>query len=260
MLKKTITLLTILCAITTYGFSPYENYLQSGQQKHVMLAAIAKPGSVTKLQKLIPEAANKKRALRKAKISNISAYTQKINKEEFIFIYFDYKGKSYLDAVAAFEKIPAIKELSSLVSPTPLAKDRGNIWLQMEWINFISGAQLKGKPASQFAMATRIKPEKEKEYRQLHQSTWPGIVDWMSRKGYHNFSIFVMYVGDEIYEFFYTETVATAKGSATIKNLDNDKICRRWWDNTDPCQNPLPGADGIWLMMKKVGKSDKKAK
>jgi L-rhamnose mutarotase len=146
--------------------------------------------------------------------------------------------------------VPLAAELNKLVEPLKTATDRGNTWLQLEWINFIKGAALKDKPASRIAMVTRIKPEKEQEYRMLHQTTWPGVIDWMSRKGYHNFSIYLAYIGDEIYEFFYTETVNTSK-TATIKNLDNELICKRWWSNTDPCQKPLPGADGVWLMMKK---------
>jgi L-rhamnose mutarotase len=249
---KQLFLLVSFCTTTIiYGFSPYENYLLSGGQKHVMLTAIAKKGKIDELKTALNQL-KKNGSSAKLAITNLSFYTQKLQEKEFVFVYFDYDGKRYLNAVSDFESIDKVKVIKDLITPLPLATDRGNSWLQLEWINFIAAAELKGKPSSSFAMVTRIKPDKEKQYRILHQTTWPGIVDWMSRKGYHNFSIYMAYIGDEIYEFFYTETVEQDKKGTTIKNLENDKICKRWWKNTDSCQDPLPGADGVWLMMNKV--------
>jgi len=250
-IKQLLLLVSFCTATMIYGFSPYENYLLSGGQKHVMLTAIVKKDKIKELKTALTEL-KKSNSFAKFAITNLSFYTQELQKKEFVFVYFDYNGKKYLNAASDFESTPETAALKECIEPLPLANDRGNIWLQLEWINFINGAELKGKPSSRFAMITRVKPEKEKQYRILHQTTWPGIVDWMTRKGYHNFSIYLAYIGDEIYEFFYTETIQQDKQATTIKNLENDKICKRWWGNTDPCQNPLPGADGVWLMMKGI--------
>ncbi|MBT3192186.1 MAG: L-rhamnose mutarotase [Verrucomicrobia bacterium] len=100
-------------------------------------------------------------------------------------------------------------------------------------------------------MVTRIRPEKEQEYRTLHQTVWPGVVDQMVRGNFRNFSVFLVELGDEIYEFFYVEYVGS--DSAADGEMNNaDPVNQRWWKYTDACQLPLPGASGPWLMMDKI--------
>ena len=135
--------------------------------------------------------------------------------------------------------------------PHPRAKQYGTTWLQLEWINHIRASQKNGAPADRFAMATRIKPEREQEYRALHQTVWPGVVDQMVRGNYRNFSIFLVEIDDELYEFFYVEYVGTDAAKDGEMNKA-DPCNQRWWKLTDPCQDPLPDADGIWSMMDKV--------
>jgi len=239
-----ISLIIFAGALCGLAFSPYENYLMSGAQRHVMLLASVRQGKESELNAEIKKLSK----LKKKGISNISGYLTKLNKKQYVLIYFDYNKKEYLNAVADFEKLKQTQALGSLVDALPLAKSRGNTWLQLEWICYIQGAELHGKPSSRFSMVTRVKPEKEMEYRMLHQTVWPGIVDWMKRKGYHNFSIYVTYIDDQIYEFFYTETIKPDQKAATIKNMESETAYKRWLNNTDACQNPLKGADGIWLM------------
>ena len=250
MKKVLLSVLIASAAVfSVQGFSPYENYLLSGKQRHTMLIAEVKAGQYPSLAKLLVKT-EKSGSIAAGKISNISSYAVDLNKKKYLIVYFDYDGKEYLKAVKDFEKTKTASELAQFINPLPAAVSRGNSkWLQLEWINYIRGAELKGEPSSRFAMVTRVKPEKEKEYRMLHQTTWPGIVDWMNRKGYHNFSIYIAYIGDEIYEFFYTETIQQGGKAATIKNMENDTAYKRWLRNTDACQNPLKGADGVWLMM-----------
>ena len=253
---SSLVVLALLASNLVQAFSPYENYLLSGKQRHAMLLAEVKQGMAADLDKALAKIEKEQKFSNEA-ISNMSSYTTELNGKLYVLVYFDYDGKEYLDAVKDFEKEPAAAELEKFVDPLPAAVSRGNKkWLQLEWINYIRGAKAKGEPASRFAMVTRMKPEKERIYRLLHQSTWPGIVDWMNRKGYHNFSIYIAYIGDDIYEFFYTETVGGK--AATIKNMENDTAYKRWLQNTDACQNPLKGADGIWLMTRKTPVEGKK--
>ena len=120
----------------------------------------------------------------------------------------------------------------------------------MEWINFIYGANPSLNP-KRFAMVTRLKPEKEAEYRLLHQSTWPGTVDRMTRMEYHDFSIFLIEWGAEIYEMFYVEFVGVDAGKDKMGSVA-EPAYERWVKQTDACQEPLPDAKGIWSAMDKV--------
>ena len=166
-------------------------------------------------------------------------------------VYFDYDGKNYLDAGKAFEATAQTKALTALVQPHPRAAASGTSWLQMEWVNYIYGAKPNGNTPNRFAMVTRLKPEKEAEYRLLHQSVWPGTVDRMTRMEYHDFSIFFVEMGSELYEMFYVEFIGTDAGKNKMSSVA-DPTYERWIKNTDPCQNPLPDANGIWSMMDKV--------
>ena len=102
------------------------------------------------------------------------------------------------------------------------------------------------------AIVTRIKPEKEQLYRSLHQTVWPGVSDQLIRTHNRNLSIFLVELGDDIYEFLYVEYVgdnAEADGQASKE----DPCTVRWWKLTDACQLPLPDQkEGIWSGMESV--------
>ncbi len=252
---RLFTLLLAFSCLSAFAFSAYENYLLSGQQTHVALFAAAKDGQVDALKTALEalNGENEVKAFKKTKISNVSSYTKELKGKTWFLVYFDYDGSTYLDAVKAFESVSAVQSLKPLLAPHPRSKSYGTTWLQLEWINYIHASQKKGDPAVRLAMATRIKPEKEQEYRALHQTVWPGVVDQMARGNYRNFSIFLVELDDEFYEFFYVEYVGT---DATKDGEMNkaDPCNQRWWKLTDACQNPLPDADGIWSMMDKVSK------
>jgi L-rhamnose mutarotase len=253
MKLKWIVVLFVLSGISVFGFSPYENYLRSGQQTHVALLAAAKDGQESAVLTALANLNGKKvgKAFKKVKISNISAYSKKLQGQTWVMIYFDYDGKNYLDAAKAFQSVSCAQKLEPFITPHPRAKQHGSNWLQLEWINYISASQKTGAPTDRFAMSTRIKPEKEQEYRTLHQTVWPGVTDQMVRGNFRNFSIFLVEIGDELFEFFYVEYVGTdSKKDGEMNSAD---LCnQRWWKLTDPCQNPLPDADDIWSPMDKI--------
>ena len=256
-MKKLFLFLFFVSSLSAFSFSPYENYLLSGQPTHVALFAEAKDVDAlnTALSTLHTKSATK--SFKKVKISNISSYSKQLQGKTWFLVYFDYEGSTYLDAVKSFESVPAVQALKPLLSPHPRAKSYGTTWLQLEWINYIHASQKKGAATDQFSMVTRIKPEREQEYRILHQTVWPGVVDQMARGNYRNFSIFFVELGDELYEFFYVEYVGTNAAKDGEKNKA-DPCNQRWWKLTDPCQNPLPDADGIWSMMDKGSKNNSK--
>jgi len=92
------------------------------------------------------------------------------------------------------------------------------------------------------AAVIRLRPEKEAEYRALHAQAWPGVLDMLRAAHVTNYSIFLRdgllfsyleYTGDD-YE-------------ADMARVAADDTTRRWWQLTDPCQQPLDTvADGEW--------------
>jgi len=89
-------------------------------------------------------------------------------------------------------------------------------------------------------------------YRTLHQAVWPGVVDQLARSNNRELSIFLVEIGDEIYEFLYVEYIGSdaAKDGNSSKT---DPCTLRWWKLTDACQIPLPDVkEGIWAGMDAV--------
>lgn len=256
MIKRGLYILVLVCwrAPIASAFSPYENHLQTADVKRVALIASVKPGQEAATDATLKSLHDKQtsKALKKNNITNLSCYTKKLSGKTWVMIYFDYSGDDYLSAARSFEAAgSAITDLSKLTDPHPRATSYGTTWLQMEWICYIRGSASDEKSQNTYAMVTTIKPEKEREYRLLHEAVWPGVVDQMARGNNRNFSIFLVEIDDSIYEFFYVEYV----GSDQEKDSEMDRTDPaniRWWKLTDPCQTPLPGAKGIWSMMGKV--------
>ena len=92
------------------------------------------------------------------------------------------------------------------------------------------------------ATVIRLRPEHEVEYRRLHANVWPGVLATLRRVGVRNYSIFLRdgllfsyleYFGDDW-------TAAQAEIAA-------DPDTQRWWQLTDPIQEPLTtAAEGEW--------------
>lgn len=104
------------------------------------------------------------------------------------------------------------------------------------------------------AAVTRIRPEKEAEYRTLHYAVWPAVVEAIGDGGVPRFDLFLIDLGDEIYEFYW---LAQREMPALPGNqpATPDPVTKRWWSFTDPCQLPLPAAaerGEIWEPMEEM--------
>jgi L-rhamnose mutarotase len=92
------------------------------------------------------------------------------------------------------------------------------------------------------ASVIRLRPEHEAEYRTLHADAWPEVLDALRAAHLNNYSIFLRdgllfsyleYTGDDY--------------AADMAVVAQDETTRRWWQLTDPCQQPLDSAaDGEW--------------
>lgn len=109
----------------------------------------------------------------------------------------------------------------------------------------LSAALLAGcatqKPPRRFAWVTGLKPEKAAHYEDLHAHPWPGVCRMIKKSHIRNYSIFKREIGGKTYLFSYLEYTGADFG-ADMKKLAADPETRRWWKETDPCQQPLPDA------------------
>ncbi len=234
------------------AFSPYENYLLSGKPTYVGLIARARTGQEEMVSQQLSTLCSQKEEdkFKLAGISNPAVFKKVIQKNTWYLIYFQFSGeKQYLTAAQTFEAISP--ELKNLILPHPRAVQYGCCWLQMEWINYIRGLNVDRKPTEVLSMVTTIKPEKESQYRSLHQTVWPGVVDQMIRGNNRNFSIFLVEIEDQLYEFFYLEYMGSRPEKDNQMNRE-DPVNQRWWAQTDPCQQPLPGEKNIWTPLIQV--------
>jgi L-rhamnose mutarotase len=92
------------------------------------------------------------------------------------------------------------------------------------------------------ASVIRLRPEHEAEYRALHAEAWPGVLDALRAAQVSNYSIFLR---DGLL-FSYLEYTGVDY-DADVARVAQDVTTRRWWQLTDPCQEPLDTAtDGEW--------------
>jgi L-rhamnose mutarotase len=92
------------------------------------------------------------------------------------------------------------------------------------------------------ASVIRLRPEKEVEYRKLHGDAWPGVLDALRAAHVTNYSIFLR---DGLL-FSYLEYTGEDY-DADLGRMAEDETTRRWWQLTDPCQQPLDSAGaGEW--------------
>ena len=90
----------------------------------------------------------------------------------------------------------------------------------------------------------QLRPDKVDEYRRLHAAVWPEVLARITICGIRNYTIFLRcpemllfatweYHGDDF--------------AADMNRMKADPVTQRWWQMTDPCQEPLASrADGEW--------------
>jgi len=92
------------------------------------------------------------------------------------------------------------------------------------------------------ASVIRLRPEQEGTYRELHAAVWPTVLATLRKANVTNYSIFLR---DGLL-FSYLEYAGDDYVADTAR-IAADPETRRWWELTDPCQQPLDTAvDGEW--------------
>lgn len=87
------------------------------------------------------------------------------------------------------------------------------------------------------ASVVRLRPDRAEEYLELHRAVWPEVRDALTRAGISDYSIFLR---DGLLFGTYDWSGTDFEGSHAA--LAEDPAVRRWWERTDPCQEPLPTA------------------
>jgi L-rhamnose mutarotase len=251
----TLLLLALLPGHKAFAFSPYQAYLMSGRETHVGLLTAIKPGQLKDFEAAFRKCREEdvQQSLKNVGITNAQAFARNIEGTNYAVIYFTYAaGSNYLGAATAFEKATRLIDWEESTSPHPRAGTYGRHWLQMEWINFIRGLDVERKPASTLMIGTTVIPEKEMEYRTLHQTVWPGVVDQAVRGNIRNLNVFLVELGDELVEFLYLEYMGSNEEADNAANKA-DPINQRWWKLTDACQRPFSDVkEGNWTLMNPV--------
>jgi len=128
------------------------------------------------------------------------------------------------------------------------------ILLSLLVASLFTGCATTVKPPQRYAWVTGLKPEKAEYYRQLHAKPWPAVNQRIKECHIQNFSIHEREIDGKLYLFAYLEY--TGKNfAADLKRMAADPETVRWWQETDPCQTPLPDAAAvgkIWSDTKEV--------
>jgi L-rhamnose mutarotase len=103
-------------------------------------------------------------------------------------------------------------------------------------------------------MVIGLRPECIARYEELHEEVWPGVLARIRACHIRNYSIHrVELEPGRHYLFGYFEYHGE-DFEADMAAMAADAETLRWWEETDPCQHPVPAAapGEKWTMMKEV--------
>lgn len=109
-----------------------------------------------------------------------------------------------------------------------------------------------------FGMVTGIKQKKVDYYKELHANPWEGVLKTINKSNIENYSIYLQNIDKKFYLFSYFE-YSGHDYAKDMKKMAADSVTQRWWQETDPCQIPLPAAaakNQIWIQMEEVFHTD----
>lgn len=99
-----------------------------------------------------------------------------------------------------------------------------------------------------------LRPEKEKEYRELHANVWPEVRVAIAKANIRNFNIYVTEIAGKRLLVSHFEYIGT-NPEADFASIGKDPTTKnKWWPLTDACQIRLPGTPkgSQWLGMEQV--------
>jgi len=246
LLSILITLATALCLHANPGI--YDMPAKQGESSRTAYLAYIKPDSLEAIKKTLAPNEAQTKALAKHGITNVSFWIDKIGDKNVVLCYHRIADKHPDKAWTAAMADPELtKWMEASYQHLIVEKDKP-AWNRLETLILITRKEAindeKGAPKpiiSRHVAATILKPEKEMDYRLLHQNPWQGIAETMGACDIPIFDIFLTEIDGKLIEFFYFDYVGNDLDAA-FKKMAADPITQRWWKHTDPCQSPLPGA------------------
>ncbi len=118
----------------------------------------------------------------------------------------------------------------------------------------LGGCAMNSGPVQRYAWVTGLRSEKAARYEELHAHPWPAVLRKIKESHIRNFSIHEREINGRKYLFAYLEYTGN-DFAGDMKKMAADPETRRWWKETDPCQQPLSDAAAkgkIWSDTKEV--------
>lgn len=93
-----------------------------------------------------------------------------------------------------------------------------------------------------YGSVIQLKRDKLEEYKRLHAACWESVLKQIRLCNIRNYSIF--YRDGLLFSYY---EYAGDDYEADMRKMAEDPETQRWWQLTDPCQEPMPGAaQGEW--------------
>lgn len=84
-----------------------------------------------------------------------------------------------------------------------------------------------------------IRPEKIAEYKRLHAAAWPDVLAMIKACHIDNYTIFLREPENLLFSYW---EYSGADFEADMARMAAHEPTQRWWQLTDPCQQPLASA------------------
>jgi L-rhamnose mutarotase len=105
-----------------------------------------------------------------------------------------------------------------------------------------------------YGMVIGLKPEKIAYYKELHAAAWPGVLRKIKECHIGNYSIYLKEVEPGKFLLFSYFEYTGDDFESDMAKMAADPTTRKWWQETDPCQIPLPtrGEKEFWSRTEEV--------
>jgi len=109
-----------------------------------------------------------------------------------------------------------------------------------------------------YGMVIGVKPDKIDYYKNLHAAVWPGVLARIKECHIRDYSIYLREVEKGQFLLFSYFEYTGDDFAADMAKMAADPETRRWWQETDPCQSPIPtrGEKEFWSRMEEVFHAD----
>jgi L-rhamnose mutarotase len=122
-----------------------------------------------------------------------------------------------------------------------------------------AGCTASGRAPVRYGMVIDVRPEQLAYYKQLHAEPWPRVVAQLAESNIHNYSIYLVERRQGEFTLFGYFEYDGDDFAADMARMAADPTVQRWWQETGPCQQAIPmaqGRDGIgatdWFVMEEI--------